>query len=157
LFWAISVLFALRKAVPTGRPDFFPVQGGGKMKNKQARNISIAVVITLLASFVVVASLLRPSTLDIGRVDLNTVEDGTYIGICQNKVLFAVVKVEVSGHEIRGIEILEHKKSYLPQAEMIAGDVLAGQSLEVDAISGATLTSDTVKKAIEDALLQGIQ
>jgi len=74
------------------------------------------------------------------------VEDGTYIGICQNKILFAVVKVEVSGHEIRGIEILEHKKSYLPQAEMIAGDVLAGQSLEVDAISGATLTSDTVKK-----------
>ena len=71
--------------------------------------------------------------------------------------LFAVVRVEVSDHEIRGIEILEHQESYLPQAEMIAGDVLRSQSLEVDAISGATLTSDTVKKAIEDALLQGIQ
>jgi len=127
------------------------------MKNKQARNIAIAVVITLLASFVVVALLLRPRTLEIGQVDLNTVEDGTYIGVCQNKILFAVVRVEVSGHEIRSIEILEHKESYLPQAEMIAHDVLGSQSLEVDAISGATLTSDTVKKAIEDALLQGIQ
>ena len=127
------------------------------MKNKQARNIAIAVVIPLLASFVVVALLLRPRTLDMGRIDLNTVEDGTYIGVCQNKILFAVVKVEVSGHEIRRIEILEHKESYLPQAEMIAADVLGSQSLEVDAISGATLTSDTVKKAIEDALLQGIQ
>jgi len=106
---------------------------------------------------VVVALLLRPRTLDIGQVDLNTVEDGTYIGICQNKILFAVVRVEVSGHEIRGIEILEHKESYLPQAEMIADDVLMEQSLEVDAVSGATLTSDTVKKAIKDALLQGIQ
>jgi len=127
------------------------------MKNKQARNIAIAVVITLLASFIVVALLLRPRTLEIGQVDLNTVEDGTYIGVCQNKILFAVVRVEVSGHEIRSIEILEHKESYLPQAEMIAHDVLGSQSLEVDAISGATLTSDTVKKAIEDALLQGIQ
>jgi len=127
------------------------------MKNKHVQNIAIAVVITLLVSFVVVALLLRPRTLDIGQVDLNTVEDGTYIGICQNKILFAVVRVEVSGHEIRGIEILEHKESYLPQAKMIADDVLTEQSLEVDAVSGATLTSDTVKKAIEDALLQGIQ
>ena len=127
------------------------------MKNKHVQNIAIAVVITLLVSFVVVALLLRPRTLDIGQVDLNTVEDGTYIGICQNKILFAVVRVEVSGHEIRSIEILEHKESYLTQAEMIAHDVLGSQSLEVDAISGATLTSDTVKKAIEDALLQGIQ
>ena len=127
------------------------------MKNKHVQNIAIAVVITLLVSFVVVALLLRPRTLDIGQVDLNTVEDGTYIGICQNKILFAVVRVEVSGHEIRGIEILEHKESYLPQAEMIADDVLMEQSLEVDAVSGATLTSDTVKKAIKDALLQGIQ
>jgi len=127
------------------------------MKNKHVQNIGIAVVITLLVSFVVVALLLRPRTLDIGQVDLNTVEDGTYIGICQNKILFAVVRVEVSGHEIRGIEILEHKESYLPQAEMIADDVLMEQSLEVDAVSGATLTSDTVKKAIKDALLQGIQ
>ena len=111
------------------------------MKNKQAR----------------VALLLRPRTLEIGQVDLNTVEDGTYIGVCQNKILFAVVRVEVSGHEIRSIEILEHKESYLLQAEMIAHDVLGSQSLEVDAISEATLTSDTVKKAIEDALLQGIQ
>lgn len=44
----------------------------------------------------------------------------------------------------------------MPQAEAIANDVLDAQSLEVDAISGATLTSDTVLKAIEDALRQGI-
>ena len=68
------------------------------MKNKQARNIVIAVVITLLAAFAVFALLLRPRTLDIGQVDLNTVEDGIYIGVCQNKILFAVVRVEVSDH-----------------------------------------------------------
>lgn len=38
------------------------------------------------------------------------------------------------------------------QAKQIAGEVLKGQSLEVDAVSGATLTSFTVLKAIENAL-----
>lgn len=58
--------------------------------------------------------------------------------------------------EIIRIEILEHKDAYLPQAEMTADRVLTQQSLEVDAVSGATLTTDTVLKAIEDALRQGV-
>ena len=83
------------------------------------------------------------------------VADGEYIGVCQNKILFAVVKVEIKGHEITGIEVIAHKPSYMKQAEQIAGAVCAAQSLEVDAISGATLTSDTVLKAIENALEDG--
>lgn len=126
------------------------------MKSKQARTIIIAVFITLLIAFVAATVLLRPRALDIGQIDLNTARDGTYIGVCQNKILFAVVQVEVLDHEIIGIEVLEHKDAYMEQAKMIAGNVLAEQSLEVDAMSGATLTSDTVLKAIEDALRKGI-
>lgn len=43
----------------------------------------------------------------------------------------------------------------VPQAEQIADDVLDTQSLDVDAIAEATLTSDTVLKAIENALQKG--
>lgn len=88
----------------------------------------------------------------IGVVDLDAVADGSYIGVCQNKLLFAVVKVEVQDHEITGIEVVEHKDAYMEQAEQIAGAVCSEQSLEVDAVSGATLTSDTILKAIENAL-----
>ena len=102
--------------------------------------------------FAIAAALLRPQTLSIGTVDLNTVADGEYIGVCQNKILFAVVKVEVQDHRITGIEVVEHKASYMEQAEQIAGMVSFAQSLEVDAISGATLTRDTILKAIENAL-----
>lgn len=77
------------------------------------------------------ALLLRPQTLELGAVDLNTVTDGEYIGVCQNKILIAVV---------------------MEQAETIARKVCAEQTLEVDAVSGATLTSETVLKAIENAL-----
>ena len=122
------------------------------MKLRKVYPIILTAVITLLIGFAFVAFLLRPQPLDIGTVDLNTVSDGEYIGFCQNEILFAVVKVDVQDHKIIAIEVLEHKPSYMEQAEQIAGKVLSGQSLEVDAISGATLTSDTVLKVIENAL-----
>ncbi len=117
----------------------------------------ITAVFAFCAGLVFLAFLLRPQTLEIDSVDLNGVSDGTYLGVCQNKILFAVVKVAVKNHQIDKIEILEHKASYWEQAEQIAATVCAEQSLEVAAISGATLTSDTVLKAIENALEDGQQ
>lgn len=125
------------------------------MKKGRIRDIALTVFLTATIMFAAIALVLRPKALDIGTVDLSKVSDGTYIGICQNKILLAVVQVEVNNHQMKSIEVLEHKEAYMKQAEMIADDVLTGQSLEVDAVSGATLTSDTVLKAIENALSQG--
>lgn len=123
-----------------------------KEKLKKVIPFLITIAATLCASFILVAFLLRPQPLQIGTVDLSEVSDGTYIGVCQNKILFAVVQVEIESHTIIGIEVIEHKASYMSQAEQIAGAVCSEQSLEVDAVTGATLTSDTVLKAIENAL-----
>ena len=123
-----------------------------KEKMKKVVPYCLTIAATLCVGFILVAFLLRPQALDIGTVDLNTIADGEYIGVCQNKILFAVVKVEIQDHKIIGIEIVEHKASYMEQANQIAGAVCSEQSLEVDAISGATFTSDTVLKAIENAL-----
>jgi len=131
------------------------MQGGETMKRKIVLAVVVTAILTGLLSFMVMALFLRPTTLDIGAVDLNTVADGEYIGICQNKILFAVVKVEVADHQITRIDILEHKKSYLEQARIFSDSVISEQSLEVDAVSGATLTSGTIRKAIENALKQG--
>lgn len=125
-----------------------------RLKVKRGIPILITVVITLLVGFVLMAFMFRPQVLDIKDVDFNTIADGEYIGICQNKILLAVVKVHVKDHEISDIEILEHKDSYMEQAKQIADDVCFNQSLEVDTISGATLTSKTVLKAIENALTE---
>lgn len=118
--------------------------------------LALTAVITLALACLAFALLLRPRPLEIENIDLNTVADGTYTGIYQNKILLAIVQLEVADHEITSIEILEHKEAYLPQARQISEEVVAGQSLEVDTISGATFTCDTVRKAIEDALQQGI-
>ena len=124
-------------------------------KIRKAIPYLITAAVAFCAAILLVALLLRPKSLVIGTTDLSTVADGEYIGVCQNKILFAVVKVEIKGHEIIGIEVIAHKPSYMKQAEQIAEAVCAAQSLEVDAISGATLTSDTVLKAIENALEDG--
>jgi len=125
------------------------------MKRKTLLTYFLTAMITGISIFAAMALYLRPAALDFFNVDLNTVSDGEYIGICQNKILFAVVKVEIKDHRIANIDILEHKKSYMGQARLFADKVISAQSLEADAVSGATLTSDTVRKAIENALKQG--
>lgn len=136
---------------------FFWPKGGDGMEKKWKKVVPylLTAAVTVCICFAVVAVILRPQPLQVGTVDLGTVEDGKYIGICQNKLLFAVVQVEVQDHEIMDIEVIEHKASYMEQAEQIARAVSSSQSLEVDAITGATLTSDTVLKAIENALQSG--
>ncbi len=123
-----------------------------KSKMKKILPYVATIVITFFIGSVIVAFVLRPQKLEIGAVDLDTVSDGEYVGVCQNKILFAVVKVKVQDHEISDVEVIEHKASYMEQAEQIAENVCDKQSLDVDAISGATLTSGTVLKAIENAL-----
>ncbi|QOR35218.1 FMN-binding protein [Clostridium sp. 'deep sea'] len=123
------------------------------------KKITIAVIITAIVSsfvvLVIIATILRPTPLNIEKINFELVADGKYIGICQNKILVAVVCIEVYENEVVKIEILKHKPSYMHYASQIADAVVKKQSLEVDVIAGATLTCDTVKKAIENALLKG--
>ena len=140
-----------------------PVLSGERNKkvihmNKRLKQILICLLAAAVAfglGVLTLACLLRPQVLEVGEPDLSTVADGEYIGVCQNKLLFAVVRVEVEAHRIAGVEVLWHKESYMPQARQTAERIAAAQSLRVDAVSGATLTATTVQKAVENAIAQG--
>lgn len=82
-----------------------------KEKMRKAIPYLITAAVAFCAAILLVALLLRPQSLVIGTTDLSMVADGEYIGVCQNKILFAVVKVEIKGHEITGIEVIAHKPS----------------------------------------------
>ncbi len=127
------------------------------MNKRMVLTVTATAVLSVLVSVFVIATLLRPTKLESGPVDLSTVADGEYIGFCQNKILFGVVCVSVKDHLMTNIEVLAHKESYMNFANQTAKCVLASQSLQVDSISGATFTSDTIKKAVENALTQGNQ
>ena len=86
-----------------------------------------------------------------------SVRDGVYVGSQDDAPISARVRVEVKSGRIDSIKVLKHSHGPGKGAEAIAGEVLAAQSLGVDAISGATLSSKVMLKAIERALDQGLE
>ena len=55
------------------------------------------------------------------------------------------------------MKILEHKSGRGGAAEAIADAMVARNRYDVDAVSGATLSSQTIKSAVSLALKQGEQ
>jgi len=89
---------------------------------------------------------------EITTPDLSLIQDGVYNGAFNAFVVSADVDVTVYNHKITGITINEHKNGRGAGAESIIDEVLSKQSLEVDAITGATNSSKVILKAIEGAL-----
>lgn len=82
---------------------------------------------------------------------------GTYTGQADGHNGPIAVEVTVSESEITAVEIMSHNESAgITDAalERIPQGVLDSQSLAVDAVSGATVTSDSILEAITDALSQ---
>lgn len=88
----------------------------------------------------------------ISEIDLTEVEDGTYIGSYAKFPVDAKVKVTVKDHRITAIDLIEHGNGKGAPAEVVPGKVVEAQSLDVDAVSGATYSSKVILKAIENAL-----
>jgi len=97
-------------------------------------------------------------TLTAEMPDLSPVADGVYRGSYDLKgtPVEAVLDVSVSNNRITKIEIIKHLCSPIgKKAEKIIDAVIERQSLEVDAVSGATASSKTLLKAVENALQTG--
>lgn len=89
-------------------------------------------------------------------VNLDLVPDGNYVGEYEVFPVSVMLAVEVEDHEIISITILEHNNGQGEPAEAIIEDVITSQSLQVDAIAGATYSSKIILLAIEDALNKAI-
>lgn len=87
---------------------------------------------------------------------ISGVADGEYIGECDVGYIYAKAKVTVSGGAITDIALLEHRNERGKAGEGVIGKILLEQRTDVDAISGATNSSKVIKKAVENALEQGI-
>lgn len=91
----------------------------------------------------------------IGTIDVSAIEDGTYEGSYDARVISATVSVTVKDGKITDIKLLEHKNDKGVSAETIVNEILKEQSLDVDVVSGATNSSKTILKAVENALTSG--
>jgi uncharacterized protein with FMN-binding domain len=83
---------------------------------------------------------------------MSKISDGVYEGSCSVFPVSVKVEVAVENHTITNINLVEHKNGKGSAAEVLPAKVVEAQSLEVDAVSGATCSSKAILKAIKDAL-----
>lgn len=90
-------------------------------------------------------------------VVLSKVEDGTYEGIEETDLVKATVVVTVKDHQITDIQLVRHENGKGTPAEAMIPEMIRQNTSEVDGISGATMSSKTIKAAVRNALAQGIK
>lgn len=114
---------------------------------------TIIFVVILMFSSISIFSKSLAEYPEISTTEFTDLEDGDYIGECSTDLVSAKVLVKVVDGKINTIEILEHDSGLGKPAEKIVLDIVKMQSLDVDCISGATLSSTVIKKAIENAFV----
>jgi uncharacterized protein with FMN-binding domain len=119
------------------------------------------IVLTAILSMGIFSNLQKKSqiarlkNLPVSQINLANIADGTYKGsFCLKRFCYAVEVSMVSG-AISDITLLSNTKSeYGEKAAAIKDRIIETQSLQVDVISGATISSKSIIKAVEKALIE---
>ncbi|CZR97063.1 MULTISPECIES: FMN-binding protein [unclassified Clostridioides] len=124
-------------------------------KKKKVFKISIILFLVFICIIILIITNLKPEKLVVKNINPANVKNGIYTGSADNKLVKATVSVEVNNGRIKNIKILEHDTLLGKPGEKIIKNIVEQQSLEVDAITSATYSSDTIRKAVENALRKG--
>lgn len=124
------------------------------------KGLKIVIGLVLLVSAIVAGGLTLMRTqadaalasLPFAAVDMQTAADGVYEGAADAGLVKVRVRVTVEAGRIAAIDLLEHQNGLGGKAEAILSDMLAANTCAVDAVTGATLSSQTIKSAVSNAL-----
>lgn len=131
-------------------------------KSKSVLKILVRVLLGIVAVLIVLAGCMaavilagKEKTLNIEPVIVTplSVSDGTYVGHYSGFRWSNTVEVTIQDHRIEGI--LQTKPQVIATEETIQtliDRVLAAQSTDIDAVSGATADSNAFLAAVADAL-----
>ena len=81
---------------------------------------------------------------------------GVYNGHSETDLVKVDVRVTVADGRIEDIEILKHECGKGHPADVIVSDMIKDNTVDVDAVSGATMSSEVIKDAVRDALRSGL-
>ena len=127
------------------------------MKKKMTRNIVIMAIVTVIMA--VALSLYIKSTSTVPAADnAANLADGTYTSSAQGCLSEVNVTVTVTGGKVSNVAIDASGETPTlggAAAETLADQLTkAGSTAGVDAVAGATMTSDAVFTAMDDCLSQ---
>ncbi len=127
---------------------------------KKKKKVIIILLCTILFVSIGVSLYLKTlvndvNSITVSNLNMANITDGIYVGEYSVTPVYVKVEVSVIEHKITSIKIIEHENGLGSKAEKIVDDVISQQSLGVDAVSGATVSSKCIIKAIESALQIG--
>lgn len=117
--------------------------------------IVLLVIVLIFACFIfyMTRGLETGENLTINEVDLASLDDNTYIGKYHGGRWSNELEITIKDHQIISIHVLKDVK--FPNEETtnaLINRVVQEQKVDVDAISGATVTCNAYLKSMEDAL-----
>ena len=128
------------------------------MGKKILIGLTALIIIVLIFATVLIHGMKQQLTaLDMTPVTIADVADGTYEGSSETTLVKATVKVTVEGGKITSVDILRHECGLGGPAGEIVKDIKVLNTTDVDAVSGATYSSEVIKDAVRKALRQGIK
>lgn len=90
--------------------------------------------------------------LQIQEIDLNAAEDGTYTGTYENGRFTNTIETTVLNHQITSINhVLTNNPSQQAVFDEIIQIIMEEQRIDIDTVSGATATTNSFLKAVENA------
>lgn len=125
--------------------------------NKIVRRLIISVIVIFIAAIAmftaITVNMNKVKAITVTEAELQLIDDGEYTGEYYYKnQIGASVFVQVRDNEIVEILITDHITGLGKKAEAITQDIISNQSLLVDDVSGATVSSHVIKLAIKNAL-----
>ena len=90
-------------------------------------------------------------------VSISMVADGTYEGHSEMGPVIVDVRVTVSNGELESVVLLNHQNGLGQSANSIVDAMVKSNTQDVDAISGATVSSEIIINAVNNALQQGVR
>jgi uncharacterized protein with FMN-binding domain len=117
------------------------------------------IVLVLLVCLIAVFAFLgkeETMALMISKVDLTRISDGTYVGSYDNYRFSNRVEVTVNNHKITKILPIKIQDGRQTLVDELTEAILREQHSDVDAVSGATASSNGFLKAVEEALKSGV-
>ena len=115
----------------------------------------LALLIITMCAVIVIRMNSQVKSFDRSEVDVSQVKDGIYEGRSETDMVKVDVRVTVSNGDISDIEIVRHECGKGKIANVIVEDMIEKDDIEVDAVSGATFSSEVIKDAVRNALRKG--
>ena len=113
--------------------------------------LGVLLVIIVIGFFVMTRGIKEGKKLEINSVDISKLENGIYIGKYSKDRWISEVEVSVRGKKIENIKTLSQPLT--PDVgDELSKRIIEKQNVNVDVISGATVSSKAYLKSVENAL-----